>query len=72
MKLKYYPDTDSLYIDLSSKPSVDSREISEGVVLDYDADGNLAGIDIDNASRKIDLKEVVLSKVPADLQTLVA
>lgn len=72
MKLKYYPDTDSLYIDLSSKPSVDSREISEGVVLDYDADGNLTGIDIDNASRKIDLKEVVLSKVPADLQTLVA
>lgn len=47
-------DTDSLYIDLSSKPSVDSREISEGVVLDYDADGNLTGIDIDNASRKID------------------
>lgn len=72
MKLKYHPDTDSLYIDLSSKPSVDSREISEGVVLDYDADGNLTGIDIDNASRKIDLKEVVLSKMPADLQTLVA
>jgi uncharacterized protein YuzE len=72
VKLKYYPDTDSLYIDLSSKPSVDSREISEGVVLDYDADGNLTGIDIDNASRKIDLKEVVLSKMPADLQTLVA
>jgi uncharacterized protein YuzE len=72
VKPKYYPDTDSLYIDLSSKPSVDSREISEGVVLDYDADGNLTGIDIDNASRKIDLKEVVLSKVPADLQTLVA
>jgi len=71
MKLKYHPDTDSLYIDLSSKPSVDSREISEGVVLDYDADGNLTGIDIDNASRKIDLKEVVLSKMPADLQTLV-
>jgi uncharacterized protein YuzE len=72
MKLKYYPDTDSLYIDLSSRPSVDSREISDGVVLDYDADGNLTGIDIDNASRKIDLKEVVLSKMPANLQTLVA
>jgi hypothetical protein len=33
------PDTDSLYIDLSSKPSVESREITEGIVLDYDADG---------------------------------
>jgi uncharacterized protein YuzE len=34
MKVNYYPDTDSLYIDLSEHPSVDSREVSEGVVLD--------------------------------------
>ncbi len=72
MKLKYYPETDSLYIDLSSKPSVESREISEGIVLDYDAEGSLVGIDIDNASHKIDLKEVILSKVPAEVQTLTA
>ena len=65
MKLNYYQETDSLYIDLSSKPSGDSREISEGIVLDYDAEGNLVGIDIDNASHKIDLKEVILSKIPA-------
>ena len=47
MKINYYADTDSLYIDLSSKPSVDSLEVSEGVVLDYDVEGNLVGIDID-------------------------
>ena len=72
MKLKYYRDTDSLYIDLISTPSAESKEISEGVVLDYDADGNLVGIDIDNASRKIDLKEVILSKIPAEVETLTA
>lgn len=70
MKLNYYPDTDSLYIDLSDRPSVDSREISEGVVLDYDADGNLVGIDIDNASLKINLKEITLIKLPAQIQTI--
>lgn len=59
-----------MYIDLSAKPSTESMEISEGVVLDYDADGNLVGIDIDNASRKIDLKEVVLSKIPAEVESL--
>ena len=64
MKLSYHPDTDSLYIDLSLSPSADSREVSEGVVLDYDVDGNLVGIDIDNASRKIDLSEVVTSHIP--------
>lgn len=64
MRLNYYPDTDSLYIDLSPRPSAESREVSEGVLLDYDADGNLVGIDIDNASQKLDLSEVVTSKIP--------
>ena len=69
MKLNYYPDTDSLYIDLSERPSTVSREISPGIVLDYDADGNLVGIDIDNASRKVDLKKLTLSKLPGIIQT---
>jgi len=68
MKLKYYPETDSLYIDLSSRSSVESREISEGVVLDYDAEGRLAGIDIDNASHKIELGEITLSTMPTELR----
>jgi len=59
MKLNYYADTDSLYIDLSEQPSVESREISEGVV-DYDANGNLVGIDIDNASKKVQLQQLIL------------
>jgi len=67
MKLIYYPDTDSLYIDLSSKTSVDSREISPGIILDYDSEGNLVGIDIDNASKKLDLKDLTLSHIPAEV-----
>ena len=72
MKLSYYPDTDSLYIDLSETPSAESREISEGVVLDYDAAGNVVGIDIDNASQKVALQELTLSKLPFILQTITA
>jgi uncharacterized protein YuzE len=41
-------------------------------VLDYDADGNIAGIDIDNASRKIDLREVILSRIPSEVEALTA
>ncbi|MDO9028745.1 MAG: DUF2283 domain-containing protein, partial [Candidatus Roizmanbacteria bacterium] len=67
MKLNYYPETDSLYIDLSEKTSVESKEISVGIVLDYDADGNLVGIDIDNASRKVQLKELILSRLPSNI-----
>ncbi len=72
MKLSYYEETDSLYINLSSKNSVDSQEVSEGVVLDYDAEGNIVGIDIDNASRKLDLKEVNINRLPIHLQRISA
>ena len=41
MKIAYYPETDSMYIDFSLKASVESKEISPGVVLDYDSEGNL-------------------------------
>jgi len=70
MKLSYYPDTDSLYIDLSEKTSVDSVEISEGVVVDYDKNGNIVGIDIDNASKKIVLKKLSINKLPIEHEIL--
>jgi uncharacterized protein YuzE len=72
MKLNYYPDTDSLYIDLSERPSTESREISEGVVLDYDADGKLVGIEIDNAGNKVEMRKPVLSKIPGKVETIAA
>jgi uncharacterized protein YuzE len=50
MKLHYYAETDSLYIELSSHPSIDSKEAAPGVVLDFDTEGRLVGIDIDHAS----------------------
>jgi uncharacterized protein YuzE len=72
MKLNYHPETDSLYIDLSERTSTESREISERVVLDYDNEGRLVGIDIDNASNKVELKKLVLSKLPGTVETAAA
>jgi uncharacterized protein YuzE len=70
MKLNYYAETDSLYIDLSERPSTESREISEGVVLDYDAEGNLVGIDIDNASTKVQLEQLIVNRFPSRVETI--
>ena len=55
MKLLYDQDTDSLYIDLGEAPGVDSFEVADGVVLDINSEGGVAGIDIDHASRRLDL-----------------
>ena len=72
MKLNYFPDTDSLYIELAEQVSVESREVSEGVVIDYDARGNLVGIDIDNASTKVDMRILQLSNLPGKVETVAA
>jgi uncharacterized protein YuzE len=70
MKLSYDPNTDSLYIHLSNKYSVDSKEIAQGVVLDFADDGSLVGLDIQHASRKADINHLLISHVP--FQTLEA
>ncbi len=63
MEMNHYPDTDSLYIDLSDKPSAESQEVSPGVVLDYDEAGHVCGIDIDYASQKYDLSRLELEGI---------
>ena len=68
MKLNYSPETDSLYIDLLDRPATESREVSEGVVLDYDDAGQLVGIDIDNASCKVELRRLVLTGLPGEVE----
>lgn len=64
MKFNYYKDTDSLYIDLSERKSVDSREITPGVILDFDEKGNLVGIDIDHASKHVNLSRLESTGLP--------
>ena len=64
MKLNYYGDTDSLYIDLNSRPSVETREIEEGLLVDLDKDGHVVGIDIDHASKMIDWQKLELVHLP--------
>ena len=71
MKLHYYPETDSLYIDLSERTSTDSREVAPGVVLDFDAEGNLVGIDIDHASRVVNLSRLEAEALPIRTFSLV-
>ncbi len=51
MKLHYYPETDSLYIELKSGPGIEAREIVDGLIVDFDADGGVVGLDIEGASR---------------------
>jgi uncharacterized protein YuzE len=64
MKLYYYSDTDSLYIDLAERPSVTSQEVRPGIVLDLDDQGSVVGIDIDHASSQLDLPSAGSGTIP--------
>ncbi|MCE3247626.1 MAG: hypothetical protein K0R41_1451 [Geminicoccaceae bacterium] len=70
MKLHYYAETDSLYVEFQERPSVDTREITVDVRLDLDAEGRPVGLDIDHASRVLELDTLEtkgLPLQPADL-----
>jgi uncharacterized protein YuzE len=64
MKLFYYPDTDSLYVELNERASADSIEVAPGIVLDVDEQGNPVGIDIDRASLRVQLERIEMSELP--------
>ncbi len=64
MKLNYFPETDSLYIELADRPGADAEEIRPGIVLDLDAAGAVVGIDIERASELLDLSRVVTTNLP--------
>ena len=64
MKLHYDPETDSLYIDLNERTSVDSLEVAPGIVVDFDEDGRAVGIDIEHASKILDLSTLEAHSLP--------
>ncbi|MFM9994313.1 MAG: DUF2283 domain-containing protein [Phycisphaerales bacterium] len=65
MKLRYDQTTDSLYIDLVDRPSVESRELADGLVADFDAQGRIVGLDIEHASTRLDLSTLEADHVPS-------
>ena len=64
MKLHYYPDTDSLYVEFKVGPGVETREVTDGLNVDLDAGGDVIGFDIDHASRRLDLSTLETEALP--------
>ena len=64
MKVHYYPETDSLYIELHAGPGVSTREIADGVNADFDSGGGIVGFDIDRASKHLDITALEADTLP--------
>jgi uncharacterized protein YuzE len=66
MKFEYFPDTDTLYIDIKDTASVESQEISNGIILDFDELHQLTGIEIDNAKKVANLSKIETKSLPVN------
>ena len=64
MKIHYYADTDSLYVEFKPDPGAETREVSDGLNVDLDAAGNVVGFDIDHASSRLDLSTLEVEALP--------
>lgn len=64
MKLHYYADTDSLYVELKGESGAQTLEVSDGLNVDLDAAGSVVGFDIDHASRRLDLSTLEIQALP--------
>ena len=64
MELHYYPETDSLYVGFKAKPGAETIEVTERLNVDIDADGEVVGFDIDQASRRLDLHTLETEALP--------
>ena len=64
MKLHYYPETDSLYVELKAGPGAETREVSDGLNVDLDVNGSVLGFDIDHASKRFDLSTLETKPPP--------
>jgi DNA-binding transcriptional regulator YiaG len=64
--MKYFYDrkSDSLYLTLAERPYADSVEAAPGVVLDFDDDGRLIGLDLERASRTVDVSDLEMHEQP--------
>lgn len=64
MVFEYYPDSDMLYIKLGVGPSTESEEIAPGMVIDFDAQKRVVGLEMEDASKYIDLTRLELKALP--------
>ncbi len=65
MKVEYFEDTDSLQITFSERPVVDTRDVDEDTLLEFDADGHLVTMTVEHAGQRAEMESFLYKKYPA-------
>ena len=65
MKVKYFQDTDTLYIEFREDDVVESRDLDENTILDIDGEGRVCGITFEHASERTDVQQLTVEGIAA-------
>ena len=65
MKITYFQDTDTLYIELRAAGVAETRDLDENTLLDLDSDGHICGITIEHARERAEIPKFSFEQVPA-------
>ena len=63
MKVKYFDDTDTLYIEFKDSETAESKDLNENTVLDVDAEGNVCAMSFEHASQRTDVQHLVVEGI---------
>lgn len=65
MKISYFDDTDTLYIEFRNSDIEESKDLDENTVLDVDAMGNVCAITFEHASQRTDISHLIVEGIAA-------
>ena len=65
MKVRYFADTDTLFIEFRDAPVAETRDLDENAILDVDAEGNICSITVEHASRRAGAPQFSYEQVAA-------
>lgn len=65
MKIRYFQDTDTLYIELRPATVEETKDLDENTLLDLDAKGEIVGITIEHASKRADIPHFSFEQIAA-------
>jgi uncharacterized protein YuzE len=65
MKVKYFKDTDTLYIEFNAENIAETKDLDENTLLELDANGNICAITFEHASSRTDVQQITLEGIAA-------
>jgi len=65
MKIKYFADTDTLYIEFRTVPIVETKDLDENTLVDLDQEGNICGLTVEHAHERADIPHFSYEQITA-------